>query len=84
MSMTVAQILAQLKIIATSATPFLPPGISLGVTLAMNALTAVQNAQNGGADVTKEQLAALFAADDQAKADGLLAEQEESAKAAKP
>lgn len=76
MSMTPQQIAAEISVFAQAVTPFLPPGIQLAVTLAINAMKAVQAAQNSGADVTPEQLEALFAADDQAKADNLQAEQE--------
>ncbi len=80
MSMTPAQIVAQIDVFATSVTPFLPPGVALAITLAKNALHAVQTAQNAGQDVSDAQLQALFAADDKAKADDLLAQQEALAK----
>ena len=81
MSMTPSQIAAQIQIFASSAVPFLQPKAQLAVTLATNAMNAIQIAQNGGADVTDAQLDALFAADDQAKADDLKAQLEVMSKA---
>lgn len=82
--MTPEQIAGEIQIFTAVATPLLPPGAQLAATLALNAMRAVQNAQNGGQDVTPEELAALFAADDQAKADDLRAQQEAIAKASQP
>ena len=84
MTMTAQQIAAQIQVFAGAATPFLPPNAQLAVTLANAAMQAVHNAQNGGQDVTPEQLEALFAADDQAKADDLLAQQQALAKGQTP
>jgi hypothetical protein len=65
-----------IKSIVTSLLPLAPPGVQLALGLATNALNAVQKAQNQGKDVTREQLAALFAADDAAKADDQLAQEQ--------
>jgi hypothetical protein len=72
--MTSAQVVSNLKVLAQTLLPLAPPGVSLAITLALNAMTAVQAAQNQGKDVTREQLDALFAADDLAKQDDLLAQ----------
>lgn len=82
MSMTPAQIIAQIEVAASTALPYAPPGIQLAYTLAINALHAVQKARNNGADVTQADLDAIWAANDQAKADDLKAQQEALARAA--
>ena len=86
MILTQAQLskIETIESIATALLPLAPPGINLAVTLALNAMHAVKNAQNAGKDVTPAQLEALFAADDQAKADDLLAQQEALQRKAKP
>ena len=68
-----------IKSVVASLLPLAPPGVQLALTLATNLFNAVQKAQNQGQDVTREQLAALFKADEDAVADDLAAQQ-----AAKP
>jgi hypothetical protein len=75
MSTTPNQIVAELAVLAQTLGPLLPPNARLAVTLALTAMHAVQAAQDRGRDVTSSELDALFAADDQAKADDLLAQQ---------
>lgn len=82
MSLTPQQLTNELAILAQTIGPLLPPNASLAVALAQIAMHAVTIAQNEGRDVTPAELEALFAADDAAKADDILAQQEASAKAA--
>jgi hypothetical protein len=48
--------------------PFLPPNVTLALTLVQGVMAAVQSANTSGADITDAQLTALFSLDDAAKA----------------
>lgn len=62
-----ATILSNAAVIAGAIAPTLPKNAQLALTTATLLLNAVQQVQAQGADISDEQLAALYAADDAAK-----------------
>jgi hypothetical protein len=72
---TLATIEADAKAVLPAIIPFLPPNISLALTMVQGVLSAVQSASTSGADITDLQLTQLFSLDDAAKAADLAAQQ---------
>lgn len=79
---TLSQIEQTATTMAAAAAPFLPPRIQLALALATAAMNAVNAAMTNGTDISDAQLSELFAADDKAAADDLLARQAMTAAAA--
>ncbi len=74
MTQTTTQIIDEVTAGAKVVAPLLPPNIGIAVSVAAALMNAVLQAQNGGADITDEQLVALFAQDDAAKVADLAAQ----------
>lgn len=60
-------IIEDAKLVAAVAMPFLPPNVQLALAIAKGALAAIERANNGGRDVSDEELDAIFDEDEQAR-----------------